>query len=169
MIGRETLHATSLRPVSCQHKTAMKERRRCEGPQPWVKPTEQVKNPRNGETHGVHIPSPLEPQSGSKRSTQHISHPQRLGPIIIAPDDKNSTTGKKIARGCYWPPLRGSIGRGQFTGDLHPFRGFHPFRGLHPRLCSFAPTELTPHVLPAQNSWEERRRCGWIIAGGEVH
>ena len=112
IIGRKTLHATSLRLLSCRHKTAMKERRRCEGSQPWVKPTEQVKNPRNGETHGVHIPSPLEPQSGSKRSTQHISHPQRLGPIIIAPDDKNSTTGKKIARGCYWPPLRGSIGWG---------------------------------------------------------
>ena len=51
--------------------------------------------------------------------------------------------------------------------------GVHQYRGLHPRLCSFAPTELSnaaiPRVLSAQNSQKERRRCGWIIAGGEVH
>ena len=51
--------------------------------------------------------------------------------------------------------------------------GVRQYRGLHPRLCSIAPTELSnaaiPRVLSAQNSQEEHRRRGWIIAGGEVH
>ena len=101
--------------------------------------------------------------------------------LIIAPDDKNSTTGGNIARGCYWPPLCGSgmggyANRGlrpQWTSPpaiIHPHlrRSFwlfhrsvdlHPFRGFYPRLWSFAPTALFPAVSAGRTRGVETLRA----------